>query len=69
MRKFICFASMLVLYGCGLESAGTAAAVGKLQADQARQAKENMDTLKANLDASMKATEESAKKAEAAGSN
>ena len=67
MRQFICFASIFALCACGLESAGTAAAVGKLQADQAKQAKENMDTLKANLDASMKATEQSAKKAEDAG--
>lgn len=70
MRTLIVGSTMvLTLYGCGVESAGTAATVGKLQAEQARQGKEQMEAFKANLDAANKATEESAKRAEEAGKN
>ena len=68
MNKWIALVlvSLAWLSGCGLESAGTAATVGKLQADQAKQAKEQMDALKANLDAATKASEEKVRKAEEA---
>ncbi len=54
---------LLVLSACGVESVGTAATVGKLQAEQAKQGKENLDAFKTKLEAATKATEESAKKA------
>ena len=64
MKALICLVSVLLIYGCGLETAGTAATTAKLQADQAKQAKENMDNLKASLDASMRGAEQNAKKAD-----
>lgn len=44
----------LLLSGCGIEAAGTAATVGKLQAEQAKQAQEQADAMKASLEASTK---------------
>lgn len=64
MRNLFFIACAFLLFGCGLESAGTAATVGKLEANQAKQAKESMDRLKASLDASIKEAETNAKKAE-----
>ena len=61
--------SVLLLSGCGVDSLGAAATTAKLQADQAKQAKENMDAFKAKLDEANKATEESARMAEEAGQN
>ncbi len=73
MRPFIeripCLFLVLSLAACGLESAGSAAVVGKLQAEQARQAKEQVGKLQADLDASLRAAEENRKKAEAAAQN
>ncbi|MBK7356256.1 hypothetical protein [Propionivibrio sp.] len=63
MRTAALISIVLALAGCGVESAGTAATVGKLQAEQAKQGKQQMETFKANLDAATKATEESAKRA------
>lgn len=63
MRKVTMILIVLALAGCGVESAGTAATVGKLQADQAKQGKAQMETFKANLNAATVATEESAKRA------
>ena len=65
MRTAI-FLSVLLLSGCGVDSLGAAATTAKLQADQAKQAKENMDTFKAKLDEANKAAAESAKMAEEA---
>lgn len=51
------FLVVLILSGCGLETAGTAATVGKLQADQAKQAKGQADAMKAGLDAATRETD------------
>lgn len=68
MKTLIALAA-LFLSGCGLETAGSAATAGKLQADQAKQAKENMDAMKASLDAANKETEARNKALEEAGKN
>ena len=69
MRIAMIVSVLLLLSGCGLDSLGAAATTAKLQADQAKQAKENMDTFKAKLDEANKATEESARRAEEADQN
>ncbi|MGB4065737.1 MAG: hypothetical protein WBK19_18100 [Azonexus sp.] len=66
MKTLIALAALL-LSGCGLETAGSAATVGKLQADQAKQAKQNIDAMKAGLDAANKETEARNKALEEAG--
>ncbi|MBT9522143.1 MAG: hypothetical protein IV101_14800 [Dechloromonas sp.] len=68
MKTLIALAALL-LSGCGLETAGSAATVGKLQADQAKQAKENMDAMKASLEAVNKEAEARNKVLEEAGKN
>lgn len=68
MKPLIALAALL-LSGCGLETAGSAATVGKLQADQAKQAKENMDATKASLEAVNKEAEARNKALEEAGKN
>lgn len=68
MKTLIALAA-LFLSGCGLETAGSAATAGKLQADQAKQAKENMDAMKASLDTANKETEARNKALEEAGKN
>jgi hypothetical protein len=52
--------------GCGVESAGTAATIGKLQAEQAKQGKQTLDSVKASLDAANNAAEENRQKQEGA---
>jgi len=56
-----------LISGCGVETASTAATVGKLQADQAQQARQNMDKFKAGLDSATKQTDENLRKTEEAG--
>ncbi|MFZ2971342.1 MAG: hypothetical protein WA049_01775 [Ferribacterium limneticum] len=68
MKPLIALAALL-LSDCGLETAGSAATVGKLQADQARQAKDNMDAMKASLDAANKEAEARNRALEEAGKN
>lgn len=68
MKTLITLAALL-LSGCGLETAGSAATVGKLQADQAKQAKENMDAMKARLEVENKEAEARNKALEEAGKN
>lgn len=68
MKTLITLAALL-LSGCGLETAGSAAAVGKLQADQAKQEKENMDAMKARLEVVNKEAEARNKALEEAGKN
>ncbi|NTV71266.1 MAG: hypothetical protein HGA71_14115 [Azonexaceae bacterium] len=53
MKTLIALAALL-LFGCGLETAGSAATTGKLQADEAKQAKESLDAMKTSLDAASK---------------
>ncbi|MEI7613963.1 MAG: hypothetical protein WCK63_13765 [Betaproteobacteria bacterium] len=68
--RYVAFAACCVLlFGCGVEGAGTAAAVVKLQADEAKQAKESMDKLKTDLNAAMTAADKNRKKAEEAANN
>jgi len=70
MRTILFFSTLILLSACGVDTLGAAATTAKLQADQAKQAKQNMDTFKAKLDEANKATEESSKRAdEAAGQN
>jgi len=69
MRIVLVFSMLIALSGCGVETLGAAATTAKLQADQAKQAKENMDNFKAKLDEANKATEDSAKRAEEASQN
>ena len=64
MKTIVCITHILLLFGCGLEGAGTAAAVAKLQAEQAKQSKEQMEVLKTSLDSAMKEAEQNRKKAE-----
>ena len=56
--------SALVLGGCGAEVAGTAATVGKLQATQAEQAKEQQRQIEKQLGEALKATEARASEAQ-----
>ncbi len=56
--------AVIVLSGCGVETAGTAAGVAKLQAEQARQGKESLDAVRANLDAAARASQDKLKRAE-----
>lgn len=50
----------LLLGGCGPELVGTAATAGKLQAEQAQQAKAQLDQFKLELSAAMQSTEAAA---------
>ncbi len=56
--------AVIALSGCGVEAAGTAADVAKLQAEQARQGKESLDAVRANLDAAAQASQDKLKRAE-----
>ena len=56
--------TVIVLIGCGVETAGTAAGVAKLQAEQAKQGKESLDAVRANLDAATQASQDKLKRAE-----
>jgi hypothetical protein len=65
----IVISTLVLLSGCGIESASTVTTVGKLKADEAKQGKEQMETFKANLNAATKASEESVKRSEEAYKN
>ena len=69
MKTIALTAIAILLFGCGVESVGTAASVAKLQADQAKQGKETMDKLKTDLDASLKQVEQNAKQVDEAANN
>lgn len=56
--------AVIVLSGCGVETAGTAAGVAKLQAEQAKQGKESLDAVRANLDAAAQVSQDKLKRAE-----
>lgn len=66
MKTAILLVPALLLYGCGVEGLGTAATAAKLQAEQARQAKQNMEVVKEQLDAASKTAEQRARQAEEA---
>ena len=69
MRMIVPFLWLLTLFGCGVETVGVAATTAKLQADQAKQGKEDIDKVKASLDAANKASQENIKPAEEASQN
>lgn len=69
MRMIVPFLLLLTLFGCGVETVGVAATTAKLQADQAKQGKEDIDKVKASLDAANKASQENLKQAEEASQN
>ena len=58
MRAASMAAVVLLLAGCGAESAGTAAGVASLQAAPAEKARETLDSVKAGLDAAAKASQD-----------
>ena len=66
MRKIVPLLLLFLLAGCGAETVGVAATNAKLQADQAKQGKQDMDKVKAGLDAANKASQENLKQAEEA---
>jgi hypothetical protein len=66
MRAIGVLSLFLAVVGCGAETAGTAATIGKLQAEQAKQGKETIDSVKASLEAANNAVEESRQKQEEA---
>lgn len=66
MRAIGMLSLFLAVVGCGVETAGTAATIGKLQAEQAKQGKETIDSVKASLDAANNAAEENRHKQEEA---
>lgn len=51
---------LLLLGGCGAEVAGTAAAVGKLQATQAQQAQARQEQVRKQMDAAMQRAQQAA---------
>jgi len=59
-------ASVLLLLGCGAETAGTAASVAGMQAEQAKQGKATLDSVSAKLDAAAQTSQDNLKKAEEA---
>ena len=69
MRMIVPFLLLLTLFGCGVETVGVAATTAKLQADQAKQGKEDIDKVKASLDAANKASQENIKPAKEASQN
>jgi PBP1b-binding outer membrane lipoprotein LpoB len=58
----VCTAMALV--GCGAETAGTAAVVGKMQADRAGEARQSLESVKAGLDAAEQQSQERLRQAE-----
>lgn len=66
LRLIAVVCATLALVGCGVETAGTAAVVGKMQADQASQAKQSLDSVKASLETAGQQSEERLRQAESA---
>lgn len=58
--------TVMALSGCGAETAGTAAVVGKMQADRTGEARQSLDSVKSGLDAAEKESQERLRQAEAA---
>ena len=56
----------MALVGCGAETAGTAAVVGKMQADRAGEAKQSLESVKAGLEAAEQQSQERLRQAEGA---
>lgn len=67
MRHIVLFLlSSLVLGGCGVEVAGTAAVSGVSKAEEARQAQQNLENVKQKLNAATDAMQQRANEAETA---
>lgn len=66
MKTILICATAFILFGCGIETATTAATAAKLQADQAKEGQRTMDKAKADIDAAMKQSDERMKQAESA---
>ncbi len=66
MRTIALAVVAILLIGCGVESAGTAAIAAKQQAEQAQQAKATLDKTTKRIDAAMSEAEQNRKKAEEA---
>ena len=66
-KNLAMLAAASLIAGCGVETATTAATVAKLQAEQAKQGKANLEKFNAGLDAATKQQEENFKKTEEAG--
>ena len=64
LATVVCTAMALV--GCGAETAGTAAVVGKMQADRAGEAKQSLESVKAGLEAAEQQSQERLRQAEGA---
>ncbi len=56
----------MAILGCGAETAGTAAVVGKMQADRAGEAKQSLESVKAGLEAAEQQSQEGLRQAEGA---
>jgi len=69
MRLPILVACVFTVFGCGMESAGSAATIAKLQVEKAKQAKENLAQIKTDIEAAVNAAEQNRKKAEEAANN
>ena len=62
----LCLIAALLLVGCGVESAATAAASAKLQAEQLKQGQTQIEDVKKKLAETEKASAEQRRQAEAA---
>jgi hypothetical protein len=67
MKTTLATAMLLLVSGCGIETATTAATTAKLQADQTKQAQQQMEKAKADIDAAMKQSSDRLNQAEKAG--
>lgn len=66
MTRSILFITLLLLAGCGVEVAGTAAVGAKTQIDQVRQAQETKQQVLDQLDAAAQLEKQKLEQAEAA---
>ncbi len=58
MRMALTIVSVLAISGCGAEVASSAATVGKMQADQAKQGQQMIEQTKINVESSMQAAQQ-----------
>ena len=67
MKSILTITAILLISACGVETATTAATTAKLQADQTKQAQQQMEKAKADIDAAMKQSSDRLNPAEKAG--
>lgn len=58
MRMALTIVSMFAIAGCGAEVATTAATVGKIQADQAKQGQQMIEQTRSRIETSMQAAQQ-----------